>query len=165
MRVAQMPAGDRFARTDLDRMSASDVDYRETVFVRDIVADEYGKPPRERRFRHEIGYGGALVAAAGLEFEDHLSLDQLEARTQRAEQNLHGDLRPFTHVRRIAVVQRKAQAFVLNHDTLAHARLRHQVLRCTVDALHGADGAHDIAVAVPPLQAVLAGGGKPHRAE
>ena len=39
-----------------------------------------------------------------------------------------------THVRRIAVVQRKAQAFVLDHDALTHARLRHQCLSCAVDS-------------------------------
>src|SRR5688572_22497425 len=67
------PARRALAFADLDRMPAHGVHHAKAVLVGNVVAEEYGHAPRERRLAHEFRDRLALVAAGGLELDHHLA--------------------------------------------------------------------------------------------
>jgi hypothetical protein len=80
-----------------------------------VVAHEHGQASGERRLRHEVVDGGALVASFGQHFDQHLSfLHRVACRVD--DLATHRFMHVRGEVRRGAVVQRDGRALVLDQE-------------------------------------------------
>ncbi|HEV7822552.1 MAG TPA: hypothetical protein VGO84_15325, partial [Burkholderiales bacterium] len=101
---------------DANRNAAGVLNFGETVFVGQVVADENRQAALKRRLSKERFDRGAFVMRSGLELDDHLAFlhgkipPLLELREE--SQHIAGELRTF------AKMDCERRAFVFQPDTI-----------------------------------------------
>lgn len=103
-------------RADPDRDAVAAADFGKAILIGRVVSDKDRPATKKRRFGQEGGNGAPLVRAAGLEFDNHLTRDQAQHRSNFAVERLGNGTDFRLSLRRGAVMKRKRPPFIFEYE-------------------------------------------------